>query len=163
MNEVTKKENLTPEAIKDINKRRWINQIYLKRAQQVPLSSEDWTFLINMQLSEGNEEYAKLIKADAEIVQKAIEDMKDELSPEDYIKALQGQIHLKSALYRNVKQGQRDDAITRKMDVDTLNKYSKMVRERGLDPNSDIVVKIQEAIREREFKIVDVKKDEPDT
>ena len=129
-NEVINKEDMTPEQRKDYNKKSWIKRIHLKRVQGVPLDNDDWRFLISMMYSDGNEDYAKLIRVEAELVQKAIEDVKDDLEPDEYIKALQAQVQLKSALYRNMKQGQKDDAITRKMDVDTLNKYSRIAMEK---------------------------------
>jgi hypothetical protein len=155
-NEIIKKEDMTPDQRKDYNKKSWIKRIHMKRVQGVPLNTDDWSFLVNMMSSDGNEDYAKLIRVDAELVQKAIEEVKDDLEPVDYIKALQGQIHLKSALYRNMKQGQRDDAITRKMDVDTLNKYSKIAMEKGYDKRNPLRVKMEEALKERRATIIDI-------
>lgn len=117
--------------VKQENKRRWINSIYLKRVEGIALSKDDYRFLINMQLSDGNEEFAKLIKADLTILDMNIDEVKDILDPEVYIKAKQGQAHLRNALYRNIKQGQKDDANTRRMDVDTLNRFNKLAKEGG--------------------------------
>jgi len=154
--EMISKRSLSPEQRKDYNKKNWIRKIHLKRVQGEPLDTEDWKFLIAMMYSDGNEDYAKLIRVEAELVQKAIEELRDDLDPIDYVRALQGQVQLKSALYRNMKQGQRDDAITRKMDVDTLNKYSKIAMEKGYDKRNPLRVKMEDALRERRATIIDI-------
>jgi len=139
---VTKDSDL----VKAENKKRWINSIYLKRVEGIPLDKADYHFLIDMQLRDGNEEFAKLIKADLTLIDMNIDEFKDLLDPEAYIKAKQGQAHLRSTLYRNIKQGQKDDAATRKMDVDTLNRFNKMARESGLGPDSRLRTKMEQVV-----------------
>ena len=143
-------------AEKDQNKKKWINDIYMKRMHRVPLTKEDYSFLINMQLSGGNEEYANLIKADIEVIQSVIEERGDDMDVEKYIAALQNQVNLKNSIYRNVKQGQKDDAVTRKMDVDTLNRYARMAQEEGVDLTGEMAVKMREAVKkEHELRLKD--------
>jgi len=43
----------------------------------------------------------------------------------------------------------KDNSVKNKMDVDTLNKYSKMARERGLGTNNPLVTEIQNAMNRR--------------
>lgn len=148
-NSIVKKDQ---ELVKAQNKRKWINQIYLKRVEGLPLDKEDYSFLINMQLSDGNEEFAKLVKADLTIIDMNIDEMRDVLDPEVYIKCKQAQAHLRSTLYRNIKQGQKDDATTRKMDVDTLNRFNKMAREKGLGPDSRLRTKMEQMLKDYDDK-----------
>lgn len=115
------------------NKLGWISQIYMKRIMGEPLSKEDHRFMVLMSLSRGNEEYARLIAADIEVVQSKIDELGDKLDPESYLKLLQGQIHLKSNLYRVQKQGQRDDAVAEKVNLDTINRYMKMAKQDGFE------------------------------
>ena len=151
--EVTTRKEKSADLVKHENKIRWISEILMKRIQGLPLNNDDHKFIINMQLSDDNEEYAKLIKADIEVAQAVIDEKKEVLDAEAYIKALQSNISLKTNIYRNIKQGHRDDAVTNKMNLDMINKFSKIAREQGIDFESKNFAKFKENLEKHKVSI----------
>lgn len=116
----------TEAQIKHENKLRWIRDIMLKDANDIPLNGDDISFMINMNLSDNNKEYGKITKIQSELMDIELKKMKDELSPKDYFKLRLGNLNLKATLDRVSSQGRRDEAATHKMTVDSIERYSKL-------------------------------------
>lgn len=123
-------------AKKDYNKKKWIGEIALKRIQNVPLSQEDWNFLSNMLANGDMNEYAQYIVGGNVRLDKLTDEA--DLDDETRILLLQKNQLVHGSTFKALSQKKRDDAATRKMDVSTFNKFTRMAKKKGYDPSTRV-------------------------
>lgn len=110
------------------NKLRWIKNIHMKRLQGIDLSAEDYSFLLTMQYSMGNDEYAKLIQATTEILDIQTDLLSKELDAESYLKMKLGTNQQRINLLRAKNTGAKENAQERKVNLETINRYAKLAK-----------------------------------
>ena len=117
----------------------WLSNIQLKLLQGKSLTSADWSFMQNMMLSSNADDYGLYIKSLMGHLEKEIHDHHDEMDAETWIGLKQRNAMINVNMFKAEKSGKRDDAVSRKMDVDVINKYMRLARERGhvFNPNDD--------------------------
>lgn len=115
------------------NKMRWIHDIMLKRLEGIPLESEDIKFMLNMQTSMGNDEYAQIIQVMTEALDLQTDRMSKELDAEAFLRMKLGTNQQRINLYKAKSGAMKDSAVERKVNLETINKYAQLAKERGYD------------------------------
>lgn len=126
-NEVTRYNSKERELVDSDSKASWVGAIANKFVQNKPLTTDEVSFMQNMMANSNSKDYGAFIKNFMLAIPSHPEFHHDEVVVENMFKWAQININM----YKAEKQGHRDDAITRKMDVDTINKYSKLAKDKG--------------------------------
>lgn len=110
-------------------KTSWIGSIGLKIVQNKALTPKEMSFMQSMMSTDNNRDYASFIKNMLLAVTAHPEFHDSDTVVDNFHKNL----HLHINMYKAEKQGHRDDAATRKMNIDAINKYSKLAKSKGAE------------------------------